>query len=34
VACHPEDAGRTVKDINWIVQEIVQWPRLNPMPAD
>jgi hypothetical protein len=24
VACHPEDAGRTVKDFNWIVLEIVQ----------
>jgi hypothetical protein len=23
VACHPEDAGRTVKDFNWIVWEIV-----------
>jgi hypothetical protein len=33
VACHPEDAGRTVKDFRWIVQEIVQWPRPNPMPA-
>jgi len=33
VACHPEDAGRTVKDFNWIVWEIVQWPRPNPMPA-
>jgi hypothetical protein len=31
VACHPEDAGRTVKDFRWIVQEIVQSP--NPMPA-
>jgi hypothetical protein len=25
VACHPEDAGRTVEDFNWIVREIVQW---------
>src|SRR6266404_7502979 len=33
VACHPEDAGRTVKDFNWIVWEIVQWPRPNPMSA-
>src|SRR2546430_3735000 len=24
VACHPEDAGRTVKDFRWIVREIVQ----------
>jgi len=24
VACHPEDAGRTVKDFRWIVWEIVQ----------
>jgi hypothetical protein len=31
VACHPEDAGRTVKDFNWITCEIVQWPRPNPM---
>ena len=23
VACHPEDAGRTVKDFNWIMQIIV-----------
>ena len=23
VACHPEDAGRTVKDFKWIVREIV-----------
>jgi hypothetical protein len=34
VACHPEDAGRTVKDFRWIIQEIVQWPRPNPMSAD
>ena len=33
VACHPEDAGRTVEDFRWIVNEIVQWPRPNPMPA-
>jgi hypothetical protein len=33
VACHPEDAGRTVEDFNWIVWEIVQWPRPNPMAA-
>jgi hypothetical protein len=33
VACHPEDAGRTVKDFRWIIHEIVQWPRPNPMPA-
>src|SRR5712691_13106052 len=33
VACHPEDAGRTVKDFGWIVHEIVQWPRPNPMSA-
>ena len=24
VACHPEDAGRTVKDFNWIEWEIVR----------
>jgi hypothetical protein len=34
VACHPEDAGRTVEDFNWITHEIVQWPRPNPMSAD
>src|SRR5215467_9267973 len=34
VACHPEDAGRTVKDFRWIIQEIVQRPRPNPMSAD
>jgi hypothetical protein len=34
VACHPEDAGRTVKDFGWIAHEIVQWPRPNPMSAD
>jgi hypothetical protein len=34
VACHPEDAGLTVKDFRWIAREIVQWPRPNPMPAD
>src|SRR6266478_2081498 len=34
VACHPEDAGRTVKDFKWIVREIVHWPRPNPMSAD
>jgi len=33
VACHPEDAGRTVKDFRWIVWEIVQWPRPDPMSA-
>jgi hypothetical protein len=33
VACHPEDAGLTVKDVRWIVHEIAQWPRPNPMPA-
>jgi hypothetical protein len=33
VACHPEDAGRTVKDFRWITREIVQWPRPNPMAA-
>jgi hypothetical protein len=26
VACHPEDVGRTVKDFNWILHEIVRWP--------
>ena len=34
VACHPEDAGRTVKDCRWTIREIVQWPRPNPMSAD
>ena len=34
VACHPEDAGLTVKDFRWIAREIVQWPRPNPMSAD
>jgi len=24
VACHPEDAGRTVADFNWIVHEILR----------
>ena len=33
IAAHPEDAGRTVKDFGWIVHEIVQWPRPNPMSA-
>src|SRR5712691_1798348 len=33
VACHPEDAGHTVEDFRWIIREIVQWPRPNPMPA-
>jgi hypothetical protein len=27
VARHPEDVGRTVKDFNWIMHEIVKWPR-------
>jgi hypothetical protein len=27
VARHPEDVGRTVEDFNWIVHEIVKWPR-------
>ena len=26
VARHREDVGRTVKDFNWIVDEIVRWP--------
>ena len=34
VACHPEDAGRTVKDCRWTTREIVRWPRPNPMSAD
>jgi hypothetical protein len=34
VACHPEDAGRTVKDCRWTIREIVQWPRPDPMSAD
>ena len=25
VARHPEDAGRTVEDFNWILHEIVRW---------
>jgi hypothetical protein len=25
IAAHPEDAGRTVKDFNWVVHEIVHW---------
>jgi hypothetical protein len=25
-ARHPEDAGRTVEDFGWIVNEFVQWP--------
>jgi hypothetical protein len=33
VAAHPEDASRTVEDFNWFAIEVVQWPRLNPMPA-
>ena len=24
VACHPEDAGRTVEDFNWILRTIVR----------
>jgi hypothetical protein len=31
VACHPEDAGRTVKDFKWIVREIM---RPLPIGAD
>src|SRR5215510_7282860 len=27
IAAHPEDAGRTVADFNWILDEIVKWPR-------
>jgi hypothetical protein len=27
VARHPEDVGRTVEDFNWILHEIVKWPR-------
>jgi hypothetical protein len=34
VACHPEDAGRAVKDCRWTTREIVRWPRPNPMSAD
>jgi hypothetical protein len=26
VASHPEDVGRTVRDFNWILHEIVPWP--------
>jgi hypothetical protein len=26
VAGHPEDVGRTVRDFNWILHEIVRWP--------
>ena len=32
IACHPEDAGRTVKDFKWIVHEIVS-PSRNPILA-
>jgi hypothetical protein len=32
VACHPEDAGRTVKDFKWIVHVIVS-PLRNPILA-
>jgi hypothetical protein len=27
VACHPEDAGRTVEDFDWIRVRFVKWPR-------
>jgi hypothetical protein len=30
VACHPEDAGRTVKDFRWVVWEIVRKPQELP----
>ena len=38
VACHPEDAGRTVRDFRWIVWEIVvlhefREPRPGSLPA-
>jgi hypothetical protein len=26
IAAHPEDAGRTVEDFNWILRMIVRWP--------
>ena len=26
VAAHPEDAGRTVEDFDWILRMIVRWP--------
>ena len=26
IAAHPEDAGRTVEDFNWILRTIVRWP--------
>src|SRR5215472_16471398 len=32
VACHPEDAGRTVRDFKWIVHEIAS-PSRNPILA-
>lgn len=32
VACHPEDAGRTVKDFRWIIHEFVS-PSRNSIPA-
>src|SRR5215472_6666327 len=32
VACHPEDAGRAVKDLKWVVHEIVS-PSRNPILA-
>ena len=37
VARHPEDVGRTVKDFNWIVHEIVhvhQDPEMAPLMAE
>jgi hypothetical protein len=32
VARHPEDAGRTVEDFNWIVRSIVKQPPRLGMP--
>jgi hypothetical protein len=26
IAAHPEDAGRTVEDFDWILRMIVRWP--------
>ena len=27
IAAHPEDAGLTVRDFKWILNEIIKWPR-------
>jgi hypothetical protein len=33
VACHPEAAGRTVKDFRWIMHVIVRGPQSDGLPA-